>query len=175
MNPLLHEHFPIDFAAIRAEHVRPAIAELLARAQAEQRALHDAPRTYRDVLGGLDRLGRDLDFAIGVVGHLESVATTPELRAAYNDVLAEVSAFHVQVWLDPKLWVAVREVAASPEAAELGGIERRHLEQVVRAFRRHGAELKADDRDLLAEIDRELADVTNHLRRRCWTPQRRGT
>ena len=41
---------------------------------------------------------------MGVVRHLESVATYPELRAAYNAVQPEVSAFYSGIPLNAGLW-----------------------------------------------------------------------
>jgi oligopeptidase A len=45
-----------------------------------------------------------------VVGHLESVATTPELRAAYNAVQAPVAEFYAQLPLDDGLWRALQRL-----------------------------------------------------------------
>ena len=45
----------------------------------------------------LDLLTEPLDYAMGVVRHLESVATYPELRAAFNAVQPEVSAFYTGI------------------------------------------------------------------------------
>ena len=54
-----------------------------------------------------------LDFAMGVVRHLESVATTPELRAAFNAVQPKVSAFYSGLPLNEELWNAVKTYAAT--------------------------------------------------------------
>ncbi len=58
-----------------------------------------------------------LDWAMGVVRHLESVATYPDLRAAFNAAQPEVSAFYSGIPLDAGLWNNVKAYAATPEAA----------------------------------------------------------
>ena len=57
-----------------------------------------------------------LDFAMSVVRHLESVATTPELRAAFNAVQPKVSAFYSSLPLNEGLWKAIQRYAATAEA-----------------------------------------------------------
>src|SRR5688500_5068537 len=93
-NPLLGIDFEIPFDRIRAEHVRPGIHALLddARKQIAAIGFSDGPRTYDNTLRALESVTERLDVAMTVVGHLESVTTNPELRAAYNDVQPDVSA-----------------------------------------------------------------------------------
>ena len=52
----------------------------------------------------LDAATEPLDEAMAVVRHLESVATYPELREAYNAVQPEVSAFYSGIPLHAGLW-----------------------------------------------------------------------
>src|SRR5690606_33877372 len=94
-NPLLGIRFEIPFDQIRAEHVEPAVTWLIADTgrKLEELAAPKA-RTWDNTMGALDRMTDDLDLAIGVTRHLESVATTPELRAAYNAVEPAAIAFY---------------------------------------------------------------------------------
>ena len=55
----------------------------------------------------LDQLTERLDYAMQIVRHLEAVATTPELRAAYNAVQPKVSEFYSSLPLNEALWQAV--------------------------------------------------------------------
>jgi oligopeptidase A len=111
----------------------------------------------------LDHLTEPLDCAIGVVRHLESVATYPELRAAFNAVEPLVSAFHSGIPLQEGLWNGIKAFAATPEAAGLAGERRRFLTKTVDDFRRHGADLDAAGKQRLEEIDVELARLTTRF------------
>ena len=112
-NPLLHIEHPIAFDRIRPEQVRPAIDALLQEAQQRLDALDTATSapSYENTLLELEEFGERLGRAMGVVGHLEAVATTPELREVYNEVQPRVSAL-------PPMMTTVR-------ATSLGAANRR--------------------------------------------------
>lgn len=161
-NPLLHVEFRVPFDRIRAEHVQPAAIELLRQARTRLAALaaSDGEPTFDNTLHALDTLAEPLDWAMGVVRHLESVATYPELRAAFNAAQPEVSAFYTGIPLDAGLWNHIKAYAASPEAAQLTGARRRFLHKTIETFRRHGADLEPAGKKRLEEIDVELTQIT---------------
>jgi oligopeptidase A len=161
-NPLVHETFRIPFDQIRAEHVEPAIDVLLARARAELAAIVavEGPRTRANTLDAFESMGRGLEWAMGVVGHLESVATTPELRAAYEAVQPPVAEFSSSIYHDVGLFRALEQFAATPEAARLDPTRARLLHKLRDAFRRNGAGLDDETKQKVMAIDVELAKLT---------------
>ncbi|MFO7565030.1 MAG: M3 family metallopeptidase [Enhygromyxa sp.] len=163
-NPLVHEQFHIPFHEITAAHVVPAIDTLLGIAEAELREIVElpsgTPRTRQNTLEAFEDMGRGLDWAMGVVGHLESVATSPELRAAYEAVEPKVSTFSSRVYQDPQLYAALHDFAATEEAKRLDPTRARLLRKLLDAFRRNGAELDDEGKRRLAELEIELAQTT---------------
>lgn len=161
-NPLLTEQLPIPFTAIQAAHVEPAIAALLPEMNARIDVLgsRQTPSTYRDVLLALDSVTEPLDSAISLVRHLESVVTTPELRAAHNAVQEPVSAFYTSIPLRSDLWSSIKAVEASGEAGTLSPVHRRHLEKTVRGFVRSGADLNPEDKRKLEQLNVDLTRIT---------------
>ncbi len=161
-NPLLDINFQIPFDSIRAEHVEPAIDELLAdaRARLEAIAQERRPRTFENTMRAFDQMTERLDFAMSVVKHLESVATYPELRAAHNVVQPRVSALYSGIPLHEGLWKAVQQFATTDEAKALAGPRRRFLTKTIQDFRRHGAELDAVGKKRLEALDVELSQLT---------------
>src|SRR5438067_792886 len=161
-NPLLTVQFRIPFDRIRAEHVQPAAIELLAGARARLAALAapDGERSFENTMRELDHLTEPLDWAMGVVRHLESVATYPELRAAFNAAQPEVSAFYSGIALNAGVWNNLKAFAATPEAAALTGERRRFLHKTIDTFRRHGADLDPEGKKRLEAIDVELTRIT---------------
>src|SRR6266852_3754110 len=93
MNPLLEIQFRVPFDKIQPADAEPAIDELLADAAKNLGAAGESA----DPLHALDVMTERLDFAVGVVRHLEHVATTPELRAAHNAVQPKASAFYSRI------------------------------------------------------------------------------
>ena len=161
-NPLTEVRFAVPFDRIRAEHVEPAIEQLLGEAQSSLEALiaDTAPPTYANTLAALEDLGENLGFAMGVVGHLESVATNPELREAYNQVQPKVSAFFSGIPLNAGVWKRIRAFADTDQAAQLSPTRQRFLHKTLDDFRRNGAELDSVGKARLLEINVELAQVT---------------
>jgi oligopeptidase A len=164
-NPLLEVQFRIPFDRIRAEHVELAIKVLVEDARAREEALAAASgaRTFENTLLGLDALTDRLDYAMGLVRHLEGVATYPELRAAHNAVEPVASEFYSGIPLHAGLWKAIRRYADTQEAAGLEGVRRRFLTKTLDSFRRHGADLDAAGKARLAEMDVELSKLTTRF------------
>lgn len=159
-NPLLEVALPVPFDTVRAEHIKPAVEKLLTAAQARLDAIATAPRTYDGVLGALDHATTELDWAMNVAGHLESVLGTPDLRDAYNAVLPSVSAFYSGILLSAPLYRALREFAQTDEAKALDPAKKRFLDKTLADFRRNGAELDDAGKKRLAEIDVALSELT---------------
>src|SRR3954470_11785135 len=98
-NPLLNLRFNIPFEALLPAHVEPAVQALLERGRRNIEAIEAeaAAPSYDNTLGRLDSATEELEVAMTVVGHLESVMTSPELREVDNRVRPEVSAFYASI------------------------------------------------------------------------------
>lgn len=161
-NPLLDEthSFDIPFDRVRAEHIEPAIDALVADAQRRVDAIATAPRTHAHTLDALEKATEKLEVAITVAGHLESVATTPEIRAAYEVAQPKSSAFFSKLPLNAPLFAALSEFAATEEASRLDPVTARSLQKTLDAYRREGAELDEAGKARLEEIDVALTKKT---------------
>jgi oligopeptidase A len=163
-NPILSTAFEIPFDRIDASQVEPAIAEALRQAEESLSAIEKAERrTYDATLGPLDAATEPLEVAMTVVGHLEAVVSTPELRAAYNAVRPMVGAFSASIPLRAGLYRVLQEFAATPEAGALPPSHARFLRKTLDDFRRHGAGLDEAGKVRLQEISRELAELTGRF------------
>ncbi len=161
-NPLTEIRFEIPFDEIRNEHVEPAIDALLVEARAALDALagDEGERTFDNTLLALETVTEKLGFAMGVVGHLEAVKTSPELRKAYNAVQPKVSEFYSSIPLNAALWRQLKRFAQTDEARGLEGVRARFLKKTLDEFRRAGADLDEAGKKRLSEIDVELVQVT---------------
>ena len=161
-NPLLEIQFRIPFDQIEPPHVEPALDQLLAEAQQrlDDLAGDDQPRTFANTLLALERVTEKVEYALGVVAHLEAVRTTPELRKAYNVVQPKASAFFSSIPLNEALWKQLKAYASTDEARKLEGVRKRFLTKTVDDFRRSGADLDPAGKKRLQEIDVELSTLT---------------
>jgi oligopeptidase A len=165
LNPLLSVQHPIAFDRIRAEHVEPAVETLIAQTQKRLADLEraDVPSTYAATLSALEDSTLALEHAMGVVGHLESVATTPELRDAYNAVQPKVSALMSTIPLSQGLYSNLRAFAQTEEAKQLEPTRARFLKKTLDWFEREGAGLPQEKKQRLEELNVELAKATTRF------------
>ncbi len=164
-NPLLDIAFAVPFDQIRAEHVIPAIDELLAdaRARIDDIIDHDGERDYDNTLAALEEATERLEWASGIVSHTESVATYPALREAHGAIQPKLSSFWSSVLLDEGLWNTLQAFAASPAGLQLAGPRKRHLRKMLNEFRREGAKLDPAGKERVAAINVELAELTTQF------------
>ena len=164
-NPLIQLGFEIPFDRIEAEHVEPAIDELLAASRAAVDAIVSQSElcTYDNTLGALEDATESLERAATAVGHLESVATTDALREAYNATVPKVSAFWSELAMNDRLYQVVRAFSETEEAAALDPTRKRFLEKTLDDFRRHGAELNPEDKAKLQAMEVELTKLTTEF------------
>lgn len=143
----------------------PAVQEAIRDARETIRAITDAPRplTWDAVLGEFDRMEARLDRVITICSHLNSVASTDEIRAAFREVLPLYSAFSTGIRADAALWATLCEYEASEEAEQLDPVRARRLANLMREFRRLGADLDARDKERLQELLTERAELQNRF------------
>jgi oligopeptidase A len=161
-NPLMHDVFPIPFDRVRPAHVADAVDALLADAQQRMDGLAklEAEPTFENTMLALEAITESLGRAMRVVGHLEAVATSDDLRNAYNEAQPRVSAFASKIPLSAGLWQAIQQYAGSDDAKQLKGSRKRFFEKTVAYFKRQGAQLDAEGKKRLAQVDVELTKLT---------------
>ena len=158
MNPLLRfDALPL-FDQIQPQHVEPAIDQLLAQASVALEAVTaaDFPAEWSAIARTLDVATEQLGTAWGAVNHLNSVADTPELRAAYNAALPKVTEFWTRLGADERLF-------AKYKAIEISTLNKEQLQahkNAVRNFVLGGADLVGDARTRFAEIQEKQAELS---------------
>ncbi len=161
MNPLLdHTGLP-RFAEIRPEHITPAVDALLGAANAAlAKATSDAvPPDYDALSAVFDVASEHLSSAWSVVGHLNAVADSPELRAAYNENMPKVVDFQTRVGADEALFAKYKAVLAGSQADRLSAPRRQAVNNAVRDFKLSGAELEGVARTRFAELQDRQAEL----------------
>lgn len=162
---LLFPTTEIPFDRISAEQVVPAIRYLIEAADQDLRAIaqDDGEPTFDSTLMAIEHATERLEYAMGVVEHLESVASEPRLRTAFNEVLPEVSAFWSGLPLRHGLWERLSRLADSKELRSEDPIRRRFAKKTLDDFRRHGAELNPSGKQRLGALDQELSQLTTRF------------
>lgn len=159
-NPLLESGSLPRFADVSAAHVGPGIQELLARLESQLSDLEatTAP-TWSGLIEPFDRIRNDMHFARSIVEHLLAVRNSPELRAAFETVLPELVRFELRLRQSQPIYAALTELARSESWSSLDPAQRRIVEGLTRRARESGAELSAEQREVLNQIWLELAQT----------------
>ena len=164
-NPLLDFGGLPRFDAIKPEHVTPAIDDLLAKNRAVVTQLEAPvdPVTWQNFVTPLENATELLGRAWGIVSHLNNVADTPELRAAYNENQPQVTEFWTELGQNEALFAKYKALQASPEFATLTPARKRIVENAIRDFRMGGAELPAEQKERFAQIQEEHAATSTRF------------
>jgi len=159
LNPLLDFTGLPHFAAIRTEHIAPAVDLLLSenRAQIESLTRPGTPATWSDFVAPLEEANERLARAWGVVGHLHGVLDSPELRAAYNANQPKIVQYYTELGQNLVLFEKYKALQASAEFATLTPAQRKIVDNEIRDFRLSGAELSPQKKQRFAAISEELA------------------
>jgi oligopeptidase A len=156
-NPLLDFNDLPLFDQIRPEHVAPAIDALLAESETALEAVvaPEFPASWQALAKTLDCTTEKLSRAWGAVSHLNSVADTPELRAAYNEALPRVTEFWTRLGSDERLYA--RYKAIDPAALNVEQQRARH--NAIRNFVLGGAELTGAAKERFSRIQERQAEL----------------
>jgi len=157
-NPLLDfADLPL-FDQIQPSHVAPAIDVLLADAEAALATVTapEFPAQWSAMAKVLDVATERLGRAWGAVGHLNAVADTPALRAAYNEAMPRVTAFWTRLGSDERLYAKYKAI----DVASLNPEQRQAHKNAVRNFVLGGAELEGAAKERYAEIQELQADLS---------------
>ncbi|MCW5320334.1 M3 family metallopeptidase [Verminephrobacter aporrectodeae] len=157
-NPLLDFSGLPAFDRIRPQHVEPAMDLLLERAnQALERVTAaDFPARWDAIAQVLDVATEQLLLAWGAVAHLNSVADTPPLRAAYNAALPRVTEFWSRLGADTRLYLKYQAI----DPAALSSEQRQAHANALRNFVLGGAQLHAEDKERFARIQEREAELS---------------
>ncbi len=147
------------FDQIRNEHFLPALKRGIAEQRQEVEALatsREAP-TFANTIERLDAAGELLEKVQGVFGNLTSAETNERLQEIAREVAPLLAALRDDIFLNEALFARVKQVWEQRDRLKLSPEQRKLLEETHKAFVRGGANLDAEQKKRLREINRELS------------------
>ncbi len=160
-NPLLSLARPIAFPAVTAEHLS-AVRQHIADADARLSAITAGSPSYASTLGAMEAATEPLELCVGILEHLEGVATTPAFRDAYNALQPEITAFWASVYLRENLFQALVAFSETDEAKGLDPTRKRYLDKTLADFKRQ-ALLDAEGKAKLTAVEQKLGLVSDAI------------
>ncbi|MCE7797766.1 M3 family metallopeptidase [Sphingobium sufflavum] len=160
-NPLLDATDLPDFTAVQPVHVVPAIEQAIASHRAIIAEVSEGARDdFASVVLASERADFDLSRTWSPVGHLSSVADTPELREAHAAGQSLMTAYLMEAGQNSAHYAALGRVAARPDFRTLPVAQQRAVDLALRGFRLAGVALEGEARQRFLEIGMELSELS---------------
>ena len=162
-NPLLNQPqtpFGVPaFDQVQLKHYMPAFKEAIRLNQAEIDAIVNNPEepTFANTLEALDRSGAALERVAGVFYNVLEADGNDEMDAIANEVAPLLSDFQNGILLNEGLFARIKAVYDQRESLNLNPEQMRLLTETYKSFAQNGANLPADKKARLKEINSQLA------------------
>jgi len=158
-NPLLETGDLPPFDRIRAEHARPALERILAENRALVAAIGaQAEPTFASVMVPLEEASHRLARVFSPIGHLNAVANSADMRAAYNECAPLLAEYAAEIGQNAVLAAAYARIMER-EGASLPAEARKLVANALRDFRLTGGELPPQRQSRLRAILQRLATL----------------
>ncbi len=160
-NPLLSFAPLPAFDRIEAAHARPALEQVIAenRAALAQLTAQTHP-TFDSLVAPAEELGHRLSRVFSPISHLNAVANSPQMRAAYNECVPLLTDYSAELGQNAALYAAYCAVLAR-EGGTLAPEQRKLLENALRDFRLSGVDLAPQPKARYREIMQRLAQLSS--------------
>ena len=161
MNPLLTPFDTAPFSKIKNEHFKPAFLQAIEDARSEIDGIANSKEvpTFENTIAALDFAGQQLDRISSVFFNLNSAETNPEIQKIAQEVSPLLSEFSNDITLNEDLFKRVKAVYDQRKVLKLTPEEQTLLDKKYKSFSRNGANLSADKKKRLREIDAELSKL----------------
>ena len=159
-NPLLIGKGLPPFNEIKADHVVPAMTQILKELDEEITNLeNNVTPTWSGLVEPLTELEERLSWSWGIVGHLMSVRNSPQLREAYETMQPEIVKFYNKLSQSKPLYEAFKGIK-DKEWDKLEPAQQRIVESSIRDFELSGVGLEGETRERFNQIQLESAELS---------------
>ena len=164
-NPLLVESdLPYGlppFDRIDDEHFREALEHGMAEHAEEIEAIANNPEepTFHNTIVALEAAGQLLGYVGRVFSNLTGANTSDTLQNIQSEMAPKLSAHEDAINLNPDLFARIEALYEQRDELDLDNESLLLLEDYHARFVRAGARLSEEEKDVLREINRELAEL----------------
>lgn len=162
INPLLSVGDLPIYSIISAEHVGPAVDQVLAdNRQALARLTEENPSDlgWEDFVLWIDELHVALDRVWSPVNHLNAVCSTPELREAHDAALAKISAYSTELGQNKILYKGFQTLLNSPNYIHFDVAQCSVIDHALRDFKLSGVHLEPASQQRFRELNLNLSEL----------------
>jgi oligopeptidase A len=163
-NPLLIGKGLPPFDQIEAQHIEPAMTQLLQELEQKLSTLESQMQpTWAGLVEPLEQLEERLSWSWGIVEHLMGVKNSPELREAYELVQPQLVSFINRLSQSQPLYDGYKAIRASETWPTLENAQRRVIERAIQDAELSGVGLAGEQKDRFNTIQLELAELSTQF------------
>jgi oligopeptidase A len=155
-----------DFASFNPTKVGAQIDQLITQLQASVKTAEAANATWQDFYLPLERASEELQRTWGMVSHLNGVADSPTLRAAYEEKLQDVTQAWTEIGQNKALFEQYKKLKNSNEYNSASATRKRIIDKALQGFELSGAALVSPARERYAAIQDEAAQLSQDFSKR---------
>ena len=149
------------FSQLKIDEIEPTVKQTIAdnKALIEQKLAELDAYTWDNFVAVLDEADDHLGKLWSPVGHMNSVVSNDELRAAHDACIGLFSEYGTFVGQHQGLYEAYLSIANSAEFTELKGEQQKVIENALRDFKLAGIALSDDKKQRYGEIKQQLSQL----------------
>lgn len=154
------------FADIQPLHFKPAFEAAFRSHLAEINSIVEGPAdgqpepaTFANTVLALERSGSDLHAVCRIFFNLANAHTNAELQAIERDIAPVLAEHQSKIFLNDALFARIETVFQATDMGTLEPEDARLLERTYKGFVRSGAQLHAEQKRRVAEINSRLASL----------------
>jgi len=162
-NPLVNFTDLPPFAALKPEHVKPAVEQAIAdcRHTIDQVVADHPQPSWETVIAPIEAIDDRLSRIWSPVSHLNSVLNSDALREAYESCLPLLSEYGTWVGQHKKLFEAYKTIKQSAEFATLSRAQQKTISDSLRDFELSGIGLPAQQQKRYGEISKRMSELSS--------------
>lgn len=150
------------FSQIKTEDYLPAIKKEIQKTKEEINLISSNPEppTFENTIEALEFTGEQLDRITSIFFNLNSAETNDDIQKLAQEISPILSEFGNDIRLNEALFARIKEVWTSKDHLSLNPEQSMLLDKTYKSFSRNGANLTADKKSVLREIDSKLAKLS---------------
>ena len=165
-NPLLKvfetPYQSIPFSKIKVEYFIPAFKENIKNAleAIDKVAYQIAPPTFENTIEALQNSGELIERNSSILFNLNNAETSDAIQTTTQQASPLLTKFQNDVRLNQALFERIKTIYKNQEKEKLSAEQKTLLDKEYKGFVRNGALLNDDEKDILREIDTEMAKLS---------------
>ena len=158
-NPLLDIHRLPAFSRIKADHVEPAIDQILQENRQKLAELLKKSPDWPEFIHTLEKMDNRLSRAWSPVRHLNSVLNSDALRKAHDACVPKLSAYATELAQNPSLFGVYQQVKDSDQFASLDDASRTTIDNALLNFKLSGVALPDEQKQQFKDLKQQLSNL----------------